>query len=96
MRSVLILFLIFLFAYLLAGRTPERSTCAICRNIAVMVLAMLAVLSPWIIRNYSLTGKFVPTASVLGVSAQAGQYISSHLSEGKPWWVLDSQAGQER
>ncbi len=48
-----------------------------------MVLAMMAVLSPWITRNYFLTGKFIPTASVLGVSAQAGQYIGKHQFEGK-------------
>lgn len=95
-RSVLILFPIFLLAYLLLVERHRWLARAVFRNIALMVLAMLAVLSPWIIRNYSLTGKFVPTASVLGVSAQAGQYISSHLSEGKPWWLLDREAGQER
>jgi hypothetical protein len=61
-----------------------------------MIAAMMAVLSPWIIRNYSLTGKFVPTASVLGVSAEAGQYINEHLFEGRPWWLLDREAARER
>ena len=61
-----------------------------------MIMAMLAVLSPWIIRNYKLTGKFVPTSSVLGVSAQAGQYIGKHLFEGKPFWLLDREAAHER
>jgi len=97
-RSTPMLFPFLLFGYLLVIRRKQvRATgLVICRNIALMVLAMLAVLSPWIARNYSLTGKFVPTASMLGVSAQAGQYISSHLGEGKPWWVLDREAGRER
>lgn len=95
-RSVLILFPAFLFAYLLAGERARVTVRTACRNIAVMALAMFAVLSPWIVRNYSLTGKFVPTASVLGVSAHAGQYICSHLSEGKPWWVLDREAALQR
>jgi hypothetical protein len=57
---------------------------------------MSAILSPWIIRNAVLTGKIVPTASVLGVSAQAGQYINSHLFEGRPWWLLDREAARQR
>jgi len=61
-----------------------------------MVLAMKAVLSPWITRNYFLTGKFIPTASVLGVSAQAGQYIGKHQFEGRPFWLLDREAARER
>ncbi len=95
-RSVLLLFPVFLLGYLIIFERKRISKIVACRNIGVMVLAMFAALSPWIVRNYSLTGKFVPTASVLGVSAQAGQYISSHLSEGKPWWLLDREAGHER
>ena len=95
-RSVPILFPLFLLGYLLLFERHRMPMIEACRNVAVLVLAMAAVLSPWIIRNYSLTGKFVPTASVLGVSAQAGQYICSHLSEGKPWWLLDREAAHER
>jgi hypothetical protein len=97
-RSTPMLFPVFLLGYLLVARRQEvrKAKLVICRNIALMVLAMLVVLSPWIARNYSLTRKFVPTASMLGVSAQAGQYISTHLGEGKPWWILDREAGRER
>jgi hypothetical protein len=95
-RSVPIFFPVFLLAYLLMFGRKRMSALAACRNVAIMLLTMLTVLSPWIVRNYSLTGKFVPTASVLGVSAQAGQYIFTHRSEGKPWWLLDREAAQER
>ncbi|MFZ0743833.1 MAG: glycosyltransferase [Terracidiphilus sp.] len=95
-RSVPILFPVFLLGYLLVFERHRTSMLMAFRNIAILVLTMIAVLSPWIIRNYSLTGKFVPTASVLGVSAQAGQYICAHLSEGKPWWLLDREAAYER
>jgi hypothetical protein len=61
-----------------------------------MIIAMFVVLSPWIIRNYLLTKRFVPTASVLGVSAQAGQYICMHRGDGKPWVLLDREAAIER
>lgn len=95
-RSVPLLFPLILLVYLLVFESRRFSKRAICRNVAALIIAMLAVLSPWIIRNYSLTGKIVPTASVLGVSAQAGQYICTHLSEGKPWWILDREAARER
>ena len=58
----------------------------------VMILTMIA---SWIARNYMLTGKFIPTGSVLGVSAQAGQYIGKHQFEGKPYWILDREAARE-
>ena len=95
-RSVLILFPVFLLIYLLVVERSRVRMSIACRNVAALVLAMLAVLSPWILRNYSLTGKFVPTASVLGVSAHAGQYINAHISEGRPRWVLDHEAALER
>jgi hypothetical protein len=95
-RSTPMLFPAFLLPYLLISEGKRVSRLAICCNIASMVVAMVAILSPWIIRNYSLTGKFVPTASVMGVSAQAGQYINMHLFEGKPWWLLDREASRER
>jgi hypothetical protein len=61
-----------------------------------MVVAMIVVLSPWIIRNYTITGRFIPTASVLGVSAHAGQYICAHLSMDNRFGDLDLDAARER
>jgi hypothetical protein len=90
------LFPVLLLAYLLIFETQRQGRFAICRNIILMTFAMLMVLSPWIIRNFALTGKFVPTASVMGVSAHAGQYICSHLSLDNRWVDLDSEAARER
>jgi 4-amino-4-deoxy-L-arabinose transferase-like glycosyltransferase len=96
-RSTPMLFPLFLLAYLLLER-HRNARLAVFRNIALMVMAMFLVLSPWIIRNYSLTGKFVPTASVVGVSAHTGQYVCQH-HPGNNLWVdetLDREAAQER
>ena len=95
-RSTPMLFPLPLFAYMMIVERRRLSFIAICRNIMVMILTMIAVLSPWIARNYMLTGKFIPTGSVLGVSAQAGQYIGKHQFEGKPYWILDREAARER
>lgn len=95
-RSVPILFPIFVLAYLLVFERQRSSNIFISfRNVAVMIAVMVVVLSPWIIRNYHLTGKFVPTASVLGVSAQAGEYVFTHYSDGDRWFV-DAEAAKER
>jgi hypothetical protein len=95
-RSTPMLFPVPLFAYLMIVERRHFSFVYATRNFSIMVLAMMAVLSPWIVRNYRLTGKFIPTASVLGVSAQAGQYIGKHQFEGKPFWLLDREAARER
>lgn len=95
-KSTPILFPCFFFAYLLVFERLRLGKLAICRNVLLMITAMFVVLSPWIIRNYSLTGRFVPTASVLGVSAQAGQYIGTHISPDSRWVDLDQDAARER
>ena len=94
-KSTPMLFPVFLLAYLLFCRRFTFGLVAV-RRVAVMIVAMFAVLSPWVIRNYLLTGRFVPTASVLGVSAHAGQYISTHLADDKSWMQLDREAARER
>ncbi len=93
-RSTPIFFPFFLFGYLWLSGRRQAQTAVVLRNFAAVVIAMSVVLSPWIIRNYSLTGDFVPTASVLGVAADAGYYLSAHHAVGNV--LLDSEAARER
>ncbi len=95
-RSVPILFPAFLVVFLLCLRPRLTSRLRLVCNVFLMGVAMTAVLSPWIVRNYILLGRFVPSASVFGVSAQAGQYINQHLFEGRPFWLLDREAARQR
>lgn len=95
-RSTPMLFPILFLFYLFMFARGCSSAVALCRNIGVMIVSMMIIISPWVVRNYRLTGKVVPTASVLGVSAQTGQYIGSHLFSGRPWWLLDREASRER
>ena len=94
-KSTPMLFPVCLLAYLVVfeRRSPILRSCL---HIAAMVVAMLLVLSPWILRNYSLTGKFIPTATVLGVSAHAGQYVNTHLPADDSWALVDREAAHER
>jgi len=93
-RSTPILFPLVLLGYLLLVERRRGQELVVVRNIIVMVIAMFVVLSPWIRRNYLLTAKFVPTASVLGVAAQTGLYLSTHHEIGNA--LVDTDAARER
>lgn len=95
-RSTPLLFPVFVMAYLLAKSVSLRERAAVVLKIGLLVAAMVAVMSPWIVRNWILTREFVPTASVQGVAAQTGQYICSHLGFETNFIDLDRAAARER
>jgi hypothetical protein len=61
-----------------------------------MAVIMLAILSPWIVRNFMLVDQFVPTTSVKGVAAHAGQHICKNLTFDTAFSDLDAAAATER
>jgi hypothetical protein len=93
-RSTPILFPLVWLGYLLFNARRRAQAFVAVRNVTLMVIAMLTVLSPWIIRNYLLTSRFIPTASVLGVAADTGLYLATHQSIGNV--LLDTEAAVER
>ena len=93
-RSTPLLFPVLLFGYFVFVDRQNRNLLALSRNFAVLILTMGLVISPWVIRNYRLTEKFVPTASVLGVAAQTGLYLATHREIGNV--RVDWQAAMER
>ncbi len=93
-RSTPILFPVVLFGYFLFVRRQSKSSLVLVRNFTLKIVTMCLVMSPWIIRNYLLTEKFVPTASVLGVAAQTGFYLSTHQEIGNV--RVDWEAAMER
>ena len=93
-RSTPILFPVVLFGYLAFVEREGEAFLRVVRHFVLVILTMFVVISPWIIRNYVLTQKFVPTASVLGVSAQTGLYLSTHPQVGNA--QVDWQASLER
>lgn len=95
-RSTPILFPVFLLVYLLLVRPGNFSVQAIFAKMAVMILGVAIVISPWAIRNHSLVEEFIPTMSVLGVSAYQGQYICKHIGSGKGFDVLGQEAAHSR
>jgi 4-amino-4-deoxy-L-arabinose transferase-like glycosyltransferase len=95
-RSTVLLFPVFLVGYALFvyGRTQRRWK--IITNIGILVLTMLIVMVPWVVRNYLVVNQFVPTASVQGISAHAGQYICKNLTFDNGYQIADSDAARER
>jgi 4-amino-4-deoxy-L-arabinose transferase-like glycosyltransferase len=95
-KSTPILFPFSLLPYLLIVERKNSRSFRLLRNITLLVGAMALVLSPWIIRNYRVSGKFIPTASILGISAHSGQHICKHHSDQGGFHVADTMGGAER
>ncbi|MDP9064610.1 MAG: glycosyltransferase family 39 protein [Pseudomonadota bacterium] len=95
-RSTSLLFPAFLPIYLYFWQHPRPPTLRIAACTAAVALGAALVLTPWMIRNYMLVGIPVPTASVQGIAANAGQYICKHLSLNNGFQQLDTEASQQR
>lgn len=93
-RSTSILLPPFLFLILLSAHYRR----AVWRVIGCIVLAVFVaaiVLSPWVIRNYRLTGKFIPLSTWGGIPFYQGYYLTTHLLDGRSGLELDYDAGRE-
>ena len=95
-RSTPMVFPVFLFVYLCLTATGTRERLRVALNVAILTLGMLIVMAPWTIRNYLLVHEFVPTATVQGLALQEGQYTCENISSGRSFYVLQTEAGQQR
>jgi hypothetical protein len=95
-RGQLLLFPGLLFVYLMifvSKSMNERVKDAL--RIAVLCVGVMVVTSPWIIRNYALVHKLIPTGSVAGIAAQEGLYTCED-SSGEPFYLEQTHAGFQR
>lgn len=95
-RSTALLFPPFLLLYAGCKWRTSRSVAQMGMYVGVLIGSTLLVLSPWIVRNYSLVQQFVPTATVQGVAMHAGYYICTHADGRKTFQDLDYDAVTER
>jgi 4-amino-4-deoxy-L-arabinose transferase-like glycosyltransferase len=95
-RSQALLFPLLLLVYLLFMSKNSGERVKVVLRIAVLGLGAVIVMSPWIIRNYELVHKLIPSATVAGVATQEGLYTCENASTGEPFYLQQTEAGQER
>ncbi|MGA8706163.1 MAG: glycosyltransferase family 39 protein [Steroidobacteraceae bacterium] len=95
-RSTALLFPPFLLLYHWGRQRSWRSLWQSLARIAATMIVAFLVLTPWIVRNYELVGKFIPTASVGGVALQVGNYICTHADGEKGFHQRDVEAAKVR
>jgi hypothetical protein len=95
-RSTALLFPVFLIFYAFLFGGGWKAVLPSLSRIALIFACAFLVLSPWIVRNYLLVGKFIPTASVQGVAMQAGYYMCTHEGTHKQFYELDLDAAAVR
>jgi 4-amino-4-deoxy-L-arabinose transferase-like glycosyltransferase len=97
-KSTLALVLPAFFAWLCFSSQRQVTFGRLVGLFAVASVAATIVLSPWLIRNYDLTGMVIPTTTGGGTAAFQGVWVVKHLSSGKPHRDLlrDATAEQQR
>jgi 4-amino-4-deoxy-L-arabinose transferase-like glycosyltransferase len=90
------LFLAALLIYLFAGRPNGGRVKAELVKFAVLAAAASLVMSPWIIRNAELTGRFMPAMSIGGMTAFQGLYVAKNQHRGKEHYELLWEAVAEQ
>ena len=94
-RSTALLFPAFLIVHDLILKSGWKSAVRAAGRAALVLAGAFIALSPWILRNEMLVGKFIPTASVQGIAMQVGQYLCVHAGE-KDMAQLDLDAAAVR
>lgn len=95
-RSTALLFPVLLLPLFLLVERPRPSVGQMVSRLAVLGLCTALVLLPWTVRNYRLVGEVIPTASVQGIAAHAGQHICRNLGLDNGLKELDAEASYIR
>jgi hypothetical protein len=94
-KSTAVLFAPCVFLCQIVARPTKAGVGRAFVTTALMSVAATLVLSPWIIRNYRLSGEFVPTMSVGSMAAWCGLYIATNRHTGREQFQLDLEASNE-
>ena len=95
-RSQALLFPLVLFVYLVFISKSMSERMKFVPRFALLGLGAMLVMSPWIIRNYGLVHKLVPSATVAGVAAQEGLYTCEIAPASESFFQAQTNAGLER
>jgi 4-amino-4-deoxy-L-arabinose transferase-like glycosyltransferase len=95
-KSTPILFPIFILPYLIFINRKKSSTKVICTNCVAMLLTACLIYSPWVIRNYLVSGKFVFLTTIKGPVAYQGLYLNKNIFSEKDSRILLREAAKEQ
>jgi 4-amino-4-deoxy-L-arabinose transferase-like glycosyltransferase len=95
-RSTPMLFPVLLFCYAMFMANSNRERLSLLPRYALLCVGLVLTMSPWIVRNYQLSGTFVPTGTVQGHAAQEGLYTCKRLSATEPFQKLQGESAAER
>jgi 4-amino-4-deoxy-L-arabinose transferase-like glycosyltransferase len=65
-------------------------------NFAIIAAVAASIMTPWIIRNYEISGRFVPTMTVAGLAVFQGEEAERNIANGKDSWLLLIDAAEEQ
>jgi 4-amino-4-deoxy-L-arabinose transferase-like glycosyltransferase len=77
--TIILLPVTLFFFFLLRAKSKQEFNWAII-SIGITSITATLILSPWIIRNYSLTSEFMPTTSITGIAAFQGLHLNKQTS----------------
>lgn len=95
-KSTLALVLPALFFFVLARRAPRPDFVRLVVLFTITSVATLAMLAPWVIRNYRISGEIVPTMTLGPLVAFQSLYVLQHRDEPKEHWVLLNDAVEQQ
>jgi 4-amino-4-deoxy-L-arabinose transferase-like glycosyltransferase len=95
-RGTAILFPLFILGYLVWINRRRHRTKIVLINFLVMVSLTCITYSPWVLRNYSVSGKFVPLSTAKGVAAYQGLYLNKNILSTKDSRILLVEATKEQ
>ncbi len=88
-KGVLALVLPALFVYVVCVRRTRSGVTGVAVRFAVASLAALVVVSPWMIRNYAISGKLIPAMTTIGgLAVWTAVWEEKHRNRGEPDWQL--------
>jgi 4-amino-4-deoxy-L-arabinose transferase-like glycosyltransferase len=81
---------------MLAPTIRHGSIFLLIRNFAITGLVATVIMTPWIIRNYEISGKFLPTMTVGGLALYQGVEVIKNAGNGEEHYQLLEDAAEKQ
>jgi 4-amino-4-deoxy-L-arabinose transferase-like glycosyltransferase len=95
-KSTLLLLPVFLLPVIFIYRRGKDNLRKMILNTVIFIGVSCVVYSPWVIRNYLVTGEFAPAMTIKGTTACQGVYINRNMLSGREYRVLMDEATRQQ